>query len=113
MKYDAVMATTKRGPVATMGAHTGAHVGNDILFLMARVHIIAKVKKDCNVRLFHQTCDADVIDTKMSLTVHLLVDKQTAIAAETFAVALQANHRALVVGTGDTFGNGRIKMCNR
>ena len=53
--------------------------------------------------------DADGIGVEMSLPVYLLEDIRTAIAAGIFAMALQDNHHALVVGTGDTFGKGRIQ----
>ena len=58
---------------------------------------------------YTKTYNADGIGTETSLLVHLLIDKQTTIASEIFAVALQDNHHALVVGTGDTFGKCRIQ----
>ena len=46
---------------------------------------------------------------KTSLTVYMLVDIQTVSAADIFAVALQDNWRALVIGTSNTFGKGMIQ----
>ena len=62
-------------------------------------------KSDSSIK----TYNAYGIGTNASLLVHLLIDKQTTITAEIFAVALLDNHHALVVGTGDTFGKCRIQ----
>ena len=56
-----------------------------------------------------KTYNTDGIGAETSVPVHLPVDKQTGIAVEIFAVTLQDSHCALVVGTGNTFGTGRIK----
>ena len=71
---------------------------------------LPKLEKIGKSGSFIETCDADGIGAETNLLFHLLLDEQTAIAVEIFAVALQDNHRAFVVGTGDVFGKGRIKM---
>ncbi|KAL7535034.1 hypothetical protein ACHAXR_006223 [Thalassiosira sp. AJA248-18] len=101
-KVDAI-AIDMRGNV---GGYMPAGVDAAKLFLPARSHIIAEVGKPGSP---FKAYDADGIGADTSLPVYLLVDKRTASAAEIFTAALQDNKRALVVGTTNTFGKGRIQ----
>mmetsp|Transcript_13432 Transcript_13432/g.29170 ORF Transcript_13432/g.29170 Transcript_13432/m.29170 type:complete len:506 (+) Transcript_13432:122-1639(+) len=101
-KIDAI-AIDLRGNV---GGYMPAGVDAAKLFLPARAHIIAEVGKPGSAI---KAYDADGIGAETSIPLYLLVDKRTASAAEIFAAALQDNQRALVVGTTNTFGKGRIQ----
>lgn len=101
-KVDAI-AIDLRGNV---GGFMPAGVDAAKLFLPARAHIIAEVgRPGSNLKAY----DADGIGAETSTPVYLLVDKRTASASEIFAAALQDNQRAVVVGTTNTFGKGRIQ----
>ncbi|KAL3763565.1 hypothetical protein ACHAW5_008108, partial [Stephanodiscus triporus] len=76
------------------------------LFLPAGDRIISEVGRSGTSS---KTYNADGIGAETSLPVYVLVDKRTASAAEIFAAALQDNGRAIVVGTTNTFGKGRIQ----
>ena len=101
-KVDAI-AIDLRGNV---GGYMPAGVDAAKLFLPARAHIIAEIGKPGSPI---KTYDADGIGAETNIPVYLLVDKRTASAAEIFAAALQDNRRAMVVGTSNTFGKGRIQ----
>ena len=88
-----------------VGGYMPAGVDAAKLFLPPRAHIIAEVNKAGQIK----TYDADGIGAETTTPVYLLVDGRTASAAEIFAAALQDNRRALVVGSSNTFGKGRIQ----
>ncbi len=102
-KVDA-LAIDLRGNV---GGYMPAGVDAAKLFLPARAHIIAEVGKSGSGSF--RAYDAEGIGAETTLPVYLIVDKRTASAAEIFAAALQDNRRALVVGTTNTFGKGKIQ----
>jgi carboxyl-terminal processing protease len=88
-----------------VGGYMPAGVDVAKLFLPARAHIIAEVDKAGAIQSF----DADGIGAETAIPVYLLIDQRTASAAEIFVAALQDNRRAVVVGTTNTFGKGRIQ----
>ena len=89
-----------------VGGYMPAGVDAAKLFLPARAHIIAEVGQSSSSI---KTYDADGIGAELSLPLYILVDARTASASEIFASALQDNHRAVIVGTTNTFGKGRIQ----
>ncbi len=97
------LAIDLRGNV---GGYMPAGVDAAKLFLPARAHIIAEVgQSSSSIKMY----DADGIGAELSLPLYVLVDARTASASEIFASALQDNHRAVIVGTTNTFGKGRIQ----
>jgi carboxyl-terminal processing protease len=89
-----------------VGGYMPAGVDAAKLFLPARAHIIAEVGQSSSAI---KTYDADGIGAELSLPLYILVDARTASASEIFASALQDNRRAVIVGTTNTFGKGRIQ----
>jgi carboxyl-terminal processing protease len=89
-----------------VGGYMPAGVDAAKLFLPARAHIIAEVGQSSSSI---KTYDADGIGAELSLPLYVLVDARTASASEIFASALQDNRRAVIVGTTNTFGKGRIQ----
>lgn len=98
------LAVDLRGNV---GGYMPAGVDAAKLFLPARAHVVAEIGPGGRGSMV--AYDANGVGAETSLPVYLLVDGRTASAAEIFAAALQDNRRGLVVGTGRTFGKGRIQ----
>eukprot|EP00584_Thalassiosira_punctigera_P022971 CAMPEP_0172554304 /NCGR_PEP_ID=MMETSP1067-20121228/53987_1 /TAXON_ID=265564 ORGANISM="Thalassiosira punctigera, Strain Tpunct2005C2" /NCGR_SAMPLE_ID=MMETSP1067 /ASSEMBLY_ACC=CAM_ASM_000444 /LENGTH=392 /DNA_ID=CAMNT_0013342645 /DNA_START=433 /DNA_END=1611 /DNA_ORIENTATION=+ len=101
-RIDAI-AVDIRGNV---GGYMPAGVDAAKLFLPARAHIIAEVGRPGSP---FKTYDAEGIGADTTVPLYLIVDRQTASAAEIFAASLQDNRRASVVGVTNTFGKGRIQ----
>eukprot|EP00956_Cyclotella_meneghiniana_P032034 scaffold86153_cov44-Cyclotella_meneghiniana.AAC.1 len=100
-KIDAI-AIDLRGNV---GGYMPAGVDASKLFLPARSKIIAEIGKSNTPKMY----EADGIGAETAIPLYVLVDNRTASASEIFAAALQDNERAVIVGTTNTFGKGRIQ----
>jgi carboxyl-terminal processing protease len=89
-----------------VGGYMPAGVDTAKLFLPAKKRIISEVGRTPKDGILYES---DGIGADTTLPLYILVDKRTASAAEIFAAALQDNNRAVVVGTTNTFGKGRIQ----
>jgi carboxyl-terminal processing protease len=89
-----------------VGGYMPAGVDAAKLFLPKGSRIISEVgKSDTSSKIY----DADGIGSETSIPLYVLVDKRTASASEIFAAALQDNGRAIIAGTTNSFGKGRIQ----
>jgi carboxyl-terminal processing protease len=75
------------------------------LFLSPQTRIVSEVDKSGRATIYV----SDGIGSETETPLYVLVDKRTASAAEILTAALQDNHRAIVVGSSETFGKGRIQ----
>lgn len=87
------------------GGYMPAGVDVAKLFLSPQTRIISEVDKSGRATIYI----SDGVGSETKTPLYLLVDKRTASASEIFTAALQDNHRAIVVGTTETFGKGRIQ----
>ena len=93
-----------------VGGYMPGGVDSAKLFLPAGLRVISEVGRPGGTTPSStKNYDADGIGAETSLPLYLLVDGRTASASEIFAAALQDNGRAIVVGTTNTFGKGRIQ----
>jgi carboxyl-terminal processing protease len=101
-----------------VGGYMPGGVDSAKLFLPAGLRVISEVGRpggttttpsSSSSTANTKTYDSDGIGAETSLPLYLLVDKRTASASEIFAAALQDNGRAVVVGSTNTFGKGRIQ----
>jgi carboxyl-terminal processing protease len=89
-----------------VGGYMPAGVDTAKLFLPAKKRIISEVGRTQKDGIIYES---DGIGADTTLPLYIIVDKRTASAAEIFAAALQDNNRAVIVGTTNTFGKGRIQ----
>jgi len=87
------------------GGYMPAGVDVAKLFLSPQTRIISEVDKSGRATIYV----SDGIGSETQTPLYLLVDKRTASASEILTAALQDNHRAVVVGSTETFGKGRIQ----
>ena len=97
-----VIAIDLRGNV---GGYLPAGIDTSKLFLAGKRPIVAEVNRAGQGTVYY----ADGIGAETSIPLYILVDSRTASAAEIFSAALQDNKRAILVGSSNTFGKGRIQ----
>jgi carboxyl-terminal processing protease len=100
-KVDAIVIDLR----GNVGGYMPAGVDAAKLFLPKQSKIITEVDKTGISKVY----SADGIGSETSVPLYILVDKRTASASEIFVAGLQDNKRAVIVGTSNTFGKGRIQ----
>jgi carboxyl-terminal processing protease len=100
-KVDAIVIDLR----GNVGGYMPAGVDAAKLFLSPQSKIITEVDKTGTSKVY----SADGIGSETSVPLYILVDKRTASASEIFVAGLQDNKRAVIVGTSNTFGKGRIQ----